>query len=127
MMAPLPLSSAFWLATPAISPARAGLTQAQMLRDLAQKYAEAQQAIAQADWVTARNRLEAIAAIYPSYEDVDKLLLMVIHQQEMEARFAAATAAYNASHWAEALSVCSRRCAKATPPFAAMPCGSFSS
>ncbi|MCX7853429.1 MAG: tetratricopeptide repeat protein, partial [Caldilineales bacterium] len=83
--------------------AKAGLTQAQMLRDLAQKYAEAQQAIAQADWTTARNRLEAIAAIYPSYEDVDKLLVMVIHQQEMEERFAAATAAYNASHWAEAI------------------------
>lgn len=83
--------------------ARAGLTQAQMLRDLAQKYAEAQQAIAQADWATARNRLEAIAAIYPSYEDVDKLLAMVSHQQAMEARFAAATAAYNASQWAEAI------------------------
>ncbi len=83
--------------------AKAGLTQAQMLRDLAHKYTEAQQAITQADWATARNRLEAIAAIYPSYEDVDSLLLMVIHQQEMEERFAAATAAYNASHWSEAI------------------------
>ncbi len=83
--------------------AQAGLKQAQLLNDLAQKYKAAQQSIADRNWTTARTQLEAISSVYPSYEDVDKLLPYVQRQQEMDELFDQGATAYNASNWPEAI------------------------
>ncbi len=83
--------------------AQAGLNQAQLLRDLSEKYAAARQAIELGDWATARLQLEAITAVYPTYEDVETLLGFVQRQQELESLFQQATDAYNASQWSEAI------------------------
>ncbi len=83
--------------------AQAGLKQAQLLSDLAQKYQGAQEAIEKRDWSTARAQLEAIASVYPSYEDVDTLLPHVQRQQELDDLFDQGATAYNASNWPEAI------------------------
>lgn len=83
--------------------AQAGLNQAQLLRDLAANYAAAKLAIENGDWEAARSQLEAIAAVYPNYEDIDTLSSFVQRQQDLESLFQQATAAYNASQWAEAI------------------------
>ena len=83
--------------------AQAGLKQARLLGDLAQKYQGAQEAIDKKDWSSARAQLEAIASVYPSYEDVDTLLPHVQRQQELDDLFDQGATAYNASNWPEAI------------------------
>ncbi len=83
--------------------AQAGLKQAQLLGDLAQKYQGAQEAIEKRDWFTARAQLEAVASVYPSYEDVDTLLPHVQRQQELDDLFDQGATAYNASNWLEVI------------------------
>ena len=85
--------------------AQAGLKQARLLRDLAQHYQAAREAIDGEDWDTARGHLEAIQARYPNYEDVDALLEYVSRQQELESLFAEASAAYDASDWPKAIAL----------------------
>lgn len=84
--------------------AQAGLNQASLLRDLAEKYATARKAIADENWATARIQLEAITAAYPaSYEDVDQLLDFVQRQQTLADLYAEAAAAYDTSSWPDAI------------------------
>ena len=83
--------------------AKAGLEQAKRLRDLAVNYRNAQDAIAKEAWATARGNLETIAAVHPTYEDVEQLLNFVLRQQELQALMTEATAAYNAGNWTDAI------------------------
>ena len=83
--------------------AQAGLTQAKLLRDMAQEYSAAQEAITAEDWGAAKMHLDAIFAVYPTYEDVNELLDFVAHQQELSDLYTAASDAYNASAWGETI------------------------
>ncbi len=85
--------------------AQTGLKQARQLREMAEKYKTAQEAIKNKDWDTARTNLETIVAQYPAYEDASQLLDYVTRQQELDALFNQAVAAYNANRWAEAISL----------------------
>lgn len=85
--------------------AQAGLKQARQLREMAEKYKTAREAIDSEDWDTARANLEAIVAQYPAYENASQLLDYVTRQQELDTLFSQAVAAYNANHWAEAISL----------------------
>ncbi len=85
--------------------AQALLNQARLSRDLSQRYDAAQAAIADQDWGAALTELDAIIIQNPNYkyEDSDVLRDFVIRQQELEDLLASATAAYDASNWAEAI------------------------
>ena len=83
--------------------AKAGLTQAKLLRDMALEYSAAQAAIAAEDWAAAKKHLDAIIAVYPTYEDVNELWDFVSHQQELSDLYTAASDAYNASAWGETI------------------------
>ncbi len=83
--------------------ARAGLTQAKLLRDMAKEYTAAQDAIVAEDWGAAKKHLDAIISVYPTYEDVNELLDFVVHQQGLSDLYTAASDAYNASDWGETI------------------------
>lgn len=83
--------------------AQAGLKQAKQLREMADKYKTANEAIQNEDWGVARKNLEAIVSQYPAYEDASQLLDYVTRQQELDALFNQAVAAYNANKWADAI------------------------
>ena len=83
--------------------AQAGLTQAKLLRDMAQEYSAAQDAIAAEDWSAAKTHIDAILDVYPTYEDVNELLGFVTHQQELSDLYTSASDAYNASAWGETI------------------------
>ena len=85
--------------------AQTGLKQARQLREMAEKYKSAAEAIESEDWDAARTNLEAIVAQYPAYEDASQLLDYVTHQQELDALFEQAVAAYNANQWADAITL----------------------
>ncbi len=85
--------------------AQTGLKQARLLKEMAERYKAAQEAIEAEDWDTARDNLEAIVAQYPTYEDANQLLDFVRRQQELDSLFNQAVAAYNANQWAEAISM----------------------
>jgi len=83
--------------------ARAGLTQAKLLRDMAREYSAAQNAIVAEDWGAAKQHLETIISVYPTYEDVNELQDFVGHQQDLSDLYTAASDAYNASAWGETI------------------------
>ncbi len=85
--------------------AQTGLKQAKLLKEMAQRYKAAQEAIAAEDWDAARENLEVIVAQYPTYEDASELLDYVRRQQELDKLFNQAVAAYNANRWAEAIAL----------------------
>ena len=83
--------------------ARAGLTQAKLLRDMAKEYSAAQTAIVAEDWGAAKKHLDTIISVYPTYEDVNELQDFVGHQQDLSDLYTAASDAYNASAWGETI------------------------
>ena len=85
--------------------AQTGLKQARQLREMAEKYKAATEAIEEEDWDRARTNLEAIVAQYPAYEDASQLLDYVTRQQELDGLFSQAVDAYNANQWADAISL----------------------
>ncbi len=85
--------------------AQAGLKQARQLKEMAEKYKMAREAIETEDWDQARINLEAIVSQYPAYEDAGQLLTFVTRQQELDALFNQAVDAYNANHWADAIAL----------------------
>ncbi|HEY80001.1 MAG TPA: tetratricopeptide repeat protein, partial [Caldilineae bacterium] len=60
--------------------AQTGLKQARLLKEMAQRYRAARDAIDAEDWNNAREELEVIVAQYPTYEDAGELLDYVRRQ-----------------------------------------------
>ncbi|HID33858.1 MAG TPA: tetratricopeptide repeat protein, partial [Anaerolineae bacterium] len=85
--------------------AQTGLKQARLLKEMAQRYRAARDAIDAEDWNNAREELEVIVAQYPTYEDAGELLDYVRRQQELDRHFNQAVDAYNANEWAKAIAL----------------------
>lgn len=75
--------------------AREGLERANRLEALARAYQAAQEAIKEARWSTAEERLADVLAIDPTYGDVAQLVAFVRHQRKASELYRAGVVAYD--------------------------------
>ena len=94
--------SKFLTVYPDSEEAHQGLATLQERVSLDTGYAVARQAIVGRHWKEARGALDDLLAADAGYRDAEELLVMVQHQQELDATFSAAEADYDAGEWLEA-------------------------
>ncbi len=81
---------------------KVALRQARRLYNLATRYQKAQDAIANEDWTTAAEELEAILAIDSTYKDAAELAVYVSRQQRLHAHFQKGKELFDQGKWAQA-------------------------